>query len=352
MIARLLLVGCWALAAPTPQGPGVIEGTVVNATRGQSPVAGAEVVLRAWVDGQFVPVAETRSDPSGRYRFDNLPVGPENRYLPGANWEGVHHPGPRQDLTSRQPRATVQLSVYDSVAEPSPLVIRRHDVLLRTEPGALYVTEEMLIDNPTNACYVGQAATEGAEPVTLQLAIPPGFERTTFQKEFFGRRFSLAEGKLVTSLPWPPGQRELKFTYVLPIDRKHYRWERPMDLPCSQVSVRVRTDRPEEVACNLPRGPEGTGGELRFESAHALPAGHTVRVDLGCLPIAWMTYARWLAAVALVLGITAMSLMGVLGSRRGRKPTSPASSSSVPSPGARHAARRRRKRGSSFRRAA
>jgi hypothetical protein len=208
---------------------------------------------------------------------------------------------------------------------------------------------------------VGRAATEGAEPVTLQVAIPSNFERTTFHREFFGRRFSLADGKLVTSIPWPPGQRELKFTYVVPIGKKDYCWERPMDLPCSQIWVRVQSDRPEEVACNLLRRPDGPGAELRFESSHALPGGHVVRVDLGRLPVGWMDYARWLAAGALVLGIGAMTLMGVLGDRRGKKPTRPTSSSAVPLPGAaRHTTSRdqkqpaghRRKRGNLFRRAA
>ena len=63
----------------------------------------------------------------------------------------------------------------------------------------------MLIDNPSAACYVGQAAGEGAEPVTLRLAIPAGFERVTFTSEFFGRRFSLVGGKLVTGVSLAAG---------------------------------------------------------------------------------------------------------------------------------------------------
>ena len=109
----------------------------------------------------------------------------------------------------------------------------------------LRVTESMLIDNPGTACYVGQAAGEDAAPVTLQLAIPANFAQVTFAGEFFGRRFSLTGGKLVTGVPWPPGQRELRFSYVLANAERHRVWQRPLDLPSSGVRVSVRTGRPD-----------------------------------------------------------------------------------------------------------
>ena len=87
------------------------------------------------------------------------------------------------------------------------------------------VTESMSIDNPSSLCYVGKSPVSGAEPVTLQLAIPADFERTTFHKEFFGRQFSIVDGKLVTGVPWPPGRRELAFTYVLACDEGGYVWQ-------------------------------------------------------------------------------------------------------------------------------
>ena len=213
------------LDAGPPLHDGAIEGVVVHAAD-HTPAAGAEVVLRAKIDGQLLPVAETTADAQGRFRFAELPTDGRIVYLPGANRGGMHYPGPSVRLSSLRPRAEVTLNVHEAVTFPNPLVVRQHTITLCPEPGVLRVTESMLIDNPTAACYVGQAADKHGEPVTLQLAIPADFARY-FASEFFGRRFSLMDGKLVTGVPWPPGQRELTFSYVLANTQRHYVWQRP-----------------------------------------------------------------------------------------------------------------------------
>ncbi len=231
-LSWVMLIGSMA-AGSSPAGGGLIEGIVVQAVN-QSPVAGAEVVLRAKVGNRLVTVAEANADNHGRFRFMGLPADGTSVYLPGANRGGIHYPGPSVLLSSLRRRADVKLAIYDAVAYPNPLVVRRHEIVLCPQEGAIRVTESMLIDNPSSACYVGQSTTKDAEPITLRLAIPDNFERVTFANEFFGRRFSLADGKLVTSVPWQPGQRELTFSYLIPNVQEHYVWQRPLDLPSAQ----------------------------------------------------------------------------------------------------------------------
>jgi hypothetical protein len=245
-------------------------------------------------------VAETTSDARGRFRFPHLPADGACLYLPGANRDGIHYPGRSVRLTSQQRHEEVKLTVYDAVAFPNPLVVRRHEITLCPRKGALQVTESMLIDNPSLSCYVGQAAGEDAEPVTLQLAIPASFQRVTFASEFFGRRFALVDGKLATAVPWPPGRRELKFSYLLPNTERHCTWQRPLDLPSGEVRVSVRGEQLEEVACNLRAPPRREDGAVSFEtSQQILPAGYQLRVEMGRLPISVMAYARWLALMVL-----------------------------------------------------
>ena len=220
--------------------------------------------------------------------------------MPGANRGGVHYPGANVRLTSQRPRAEVKLAVYDAVTFPNPLVVRRHTITLEPRLGALQVTEAMLIDNPTAACYVGQPTGGNAAPVTLQLAIPGDFQQVTFANEFFGRRFSLAGGRLVTSVPWPPGQRELRFTYVSPDAQGHYVWQRSLDLPSAQVRVSIDADALPKATCNLNPAPPRNGREIVFESGHrVLEAGYPLRVELGRLPISPMSYAPGGAIAAL-----------------------------------------------------
>ncbi len=319
VLARLLLAGWCAIAGPPAAREGTVTGTVVNASRGKTPAAETEVVLRVRLGGEFVPFHQTKSDARGWFRFDHVPVGKDYRYLPGANWDGVHYPGPPFEVTPQQPWVSVDLQVWDPVAEPNPLVIRRQEIAIRPEPGVLYVTESMLVENPTSACYVGRAAQEGGDPLTLRLAIPPDFERTTFHKEFFGRRFAISKQGLVTGIPWPPGQRELSFTYTLPYKNKRYRWERPLDLPCSGLRVRVENADPDEVACNLRPGPTEGNRLLTFDAGgETLPAGHTISVELGRLPVPFMAYARWAALAVLAILAAGASLL-VLRRRRSQK---------------------------------
>jgi hypothetical protein len=156
---------------------------------------------------------------------------------------------------------------------------------------------------------VGQAAGKDAEPVTLQLAIPAAFERVTFANEFFGRRFSLIGGKLATGVPWLPGRRELKFTYLLPNLGRHYVWERPLDLPSAGVQVSVHADATTEVACNLGRAAAGQERGVAFEAdGRTLDTGYRLHVELGHLPLSPMTYGSVgaLAALACLIVLTSL----------------------------------------------
>ena len=316
LIPVFLLLAGVAAADSSPQGNGVIGGVVVNASD-EKPAAGVEVVLRVRVEDEFLPWEKTTADAQGKFMFRKLPVGDQYDYLPGANLGGIHYPGPHVRLSRQRPVAGIRLAVRDTVTYPNPLRARRHEILIRPESGAVKVTETIVVENPDSRCYVGQARDDKTEPVTLQLSIPADFLRVTFDQEFFGRRFSLAGGKLVTSIPWTPGQRELKFSYVLANSHGHFRLERPLDLPCSDLRVAVESQSPEEVVCNLGGKPLREGGSVVFESAdRTLPAGEVVSVEVGHLPVPFMAYARWIAAAVLAALIGGAS---VLAARRRRR---------------------------------
>jgi len=317
VILPFILVSAVALMVQTPPVAGSISGVVVNASRDQAPVSNAEIVLRVKLEGQFVIAAEGVADDEGRFLFDNLPVSADYIYLPGANRNGVHYPGSRVRLTAETPHARVKLPVHDTVAEPNPLVLRRHDIILQPEPDALRVTETLLIENPSDRTYVGKPAQSDGRAATLRLSIPADFRRTTFSNEFYGRQFTVFDGRLVTDIPWTPGVRELAFTYVLPNEDRNRVWERPLDLPCDHLRITVDTEVPDEVVCNLTGETSQTPGSVTFESkGQTLPAGHVVRLQLERLPITLATYGRWLALAVLVILIATTSLIGARYRRR------------------------------------
>jgi hypothetical protein len=226
--------------------------------------------------------------------------------------------------------------------------VRRHEILVEPKPDSLTVRESMIIENPTSTCFVGKAVDGEAEPVTLQLSIPTNFERTTFDREFYGRRFSVAEGGLITGIAWTPGTRELNFTYVLPREADHPVWQRTLDLPTEAVEVTVRAHESEKVSCDL-GGPVSSDGDcFVFRSpAGVLPAGHAIRVRFGAVPFSWRAYAPWLALATLV-GLIATAVLTI---RLRRAPNAQTASDRPPELGrprktltGPHAGRRRKRR--------
>jgi hypothetical protein len=318
MTAHVLLYLFSMIAGQDQPPAGSIRGVVVNASQDMAPLAGAEVVLRVRLEGQFAVAAKAVADAHGRFAFDNIPADANYIYLPGANREGVHYPGPRIRLSRETPHAQVRLPVHDTVSHPSPLVLRRHEIVVQPDTDVLRVKETLLIDNPGLRTWVGQPVTEGGRAATLRLSIPEDFLRTTFQGEFYGSQFTLIDGKLVTDIPWTPGQRELTFTYVLANSDRCRVWQRPLDLPCDLLRLQVDSDRPGEVSSNLPLAESALPGSIVFESAgQTLPAGHVVRLQLGSLPVSMVAYARWLALLVLALLTGTTFALGAF--RRGRR---------------------------------
>jgi hypothetical protein len=307
LLPQLLLTLCLVMPSLIFDDSGTIVGTVFNGSNEHAPVAGTGVILQVQQDGSFLPLAETTTDERGRFAFDGLPLSGDALYLVGATRDEVFHPGERVRLGPRHSAAEVNVIVFDALTDPSPLVARRHDIVIHMQSNFLNVIETILVSNPSSYCYVGGSG--GTRPVTLRLQIPSNFEKVTFDKEFYGRRFSLVDGVLMTTVPWPPGERELKFTYVLPIESRYFVWDRPLELPCPDVRMSVVGSDSKSISSNLPSTQTADGGSLIFEhQGDSLPAGHTIRLTFGRLPVRFSTYGRWMALGALV---TVVAVVGV-----------------------------------------
>jgi len=301
-------VALTATASGLAAESGSIAGQVVNGTDGGKPLAGAEVVLRAGGSGGFAPIASTTTDQHGRFEFGNLSLDEGVIFLPGANRDEVHFPGPRVRLDHQHPNADVELVAYDAVASPSPLVVRRHCIAVHVATGYLEITEALTIENPSVTAYVGETQ-EDHPTITLRISLPAGFETVTFAEEFLGRNFLIHNDRLVTDLPWPPGQRELSFVYRLPVEQRSRIFRRVLDLPTDQMIVRVTGQDPRHVACDLPVSPSRRDGEIVFaHQGTTLASGHAVEVRMGELPIRWEAYARWTTLGVLGLALAWMIL--------------------------------------------
>ncbi len=297
-------------------GPGTdrrIEGVAVNGSQNGKPVAGAEVILRAGLEGSLKPVARTVTDRDGHFVFEILPAPAEVIFLPGADHQGILYPGPRLRLPAPNP---VKLVVFDVIAAPSPLLAEVHEIDVQIQTGVLKITERLVVNNPGLTTYVGQTVSKKS-PTTLALSIPDGFERVTFRGEFFGRNFKLVNKRLETDIPWTPGKREVSFTYQLPVEDSKRALAWSANLPCALVRLRVHGDNADQFACNLSRVPTQDKTSIVFESSQPItPASQVIELQLGSLPTPWIHYLRWAA-----LAVLACLILATAGWRMMRRPS-------------------------------
>jgi hypothetical protein len=130
----------------------------------------------------------------------------------------------------------------------------------------------------------------------------------TFDREFFGRRFAVVNNRVATGIPWTPGQRQIRYTYVLRNTQQSTAWLRPLDLPCESLTVRIEGKAPDEVRCDLLGNAQSNEGAVVFTSnGQMLPAGKLLRVQLGRLPLPWMAFGKWFALAILAVLMAAAS---------------------------------------------
>jgi hypothetical protein len=254
---------------------------------------------------------KTNTDAFGKFSFQQIPLDATIVFLPGANHQGVHYPGQRVRLDAVNKVAQVKIVAYDVVKSFSPLTADRHEINIDVGERLLEISETLVVSNRSQATYVGQSLDEEA-PVTLCLSIPPNFDRVTFDSEFYGRRFRIADHRLVTDMPWPPGERTLKFRYRVPIEETGGQFRRTLDVPSS--NVRVQALAPDQrLSCNL--SPAAVvGGRMIFAmNDKQLPSSYIIYVQIGDLPIPWMLYARWSS-----LGVLCLLVFGTVAAHRQR----------------------------------
>jgi hypothetical protein len=266
------------------------------------------VILRAGPKGALEPVAETTTDFYGKFSFENVPLDPSIIYLPGADRDGVHYPGRRLQLDPKHRFAQQTITTFEAVETPSPLKAARHNFDILVDENVLIVDETLLVVNPSLTTYVGNQSSDDSR-TSLRLSVPPHFERVTFKSEFYGRRFRIVEHQPVTDIPWTPGERELKFSYRIPLEHASATFHRTLDLPSRNITIRARGNQLSEISCSL-KSLRQNAYEIVFASdACELPTGYVIELQVGGQPVPWLKFARSGSLVALVLLMFATAIV-------------------------------------------
>jgi len=230
----------------TAEGNGVIRGTVVQGTPGGTEAGGAVVTLESFVDFQPLAVYSTTVGVDGAFEFTGLAVDPDTTnpsmvYLASVTQDGVRYSSPITTLTTEQPEAEADVTVFGVTDDPSSLVLDRVHWIIDSQPGALVVLQVLEVGNTGDRTFVGETVSDVDEPVTVAFHVPADAVEISFENGALGERFIQVGDLIYDTTPVVPGSgtRQIIMQYALPFDGDSVSLEQTFEYPVSTVNLLV-----------------------------------------------------------------------------------------------------------------
>jgi len=208
-VRRLWLRGVVSFLACGAAQAATVQGKVTNATTGK-PAASVEVIL-IQLQGGMQPVANTKSDAQGQFKFDHPGIGAQPM-LVRAVYKGVnfHQPLPPG-------KDSVEVNVYDLSGDAKTVTVPSHLIIFQPNGATLTVAEQLLVRNeskPPVAFFRADgnfqfSLPEKAELKQIGAAGPAGMPVTQTPIEKGNSKYAFAYA-------FRPGDSEVRLAYELP----------------------------------------------------------------------------------------------------------------------------------------
>ncbi len=210
-VVTVCLLGVAMSAALAPlAAAGSVSGMVTNGTTGK-PAAGAEVIL-IQLQGGMQPVANTKTDSSGHYSFENAGLGAGAPMLIRVVYRGVnyHEPVPPG-------KTTADVQVFEPTDKPTAFAVSNHAIIVQPNGADLMVGEEYAIENKTQPPVAFYRA-DGS----FNFSIPDGADFN--QASAWGSAgmpvvqgtIDKGKNKLAIAFPFRPGESGVRISYKVP----------------------------------------------------------------------------------------------------------------------------------------
>jgi hypothetical protein len=188
---------------------GTVTGTVRNGTSGR-PAVDVEVILIK-LQGAMQPVANTKTDSAGHYKFDYPDIGTGPMLL-RAVYRGVFYHEP---LTPD--KNTVDLEVFEPTDKPSAVSVKTHIIALQPSDAGLNVDEDYEVENktqPPHAYYRPDGSFLISIPDGAQLGdVSAG---ATASLPVIQNPIRKSANESAIAYAFRPGSSSVRFTYKLP----------------------------------------------------------------------------------------------------------------------------------------
>lgn len=284
-----------SLSAANVETTGIIEGTVTNGSEGGGSVTDLEVVVTVWQpDGQESEEHTTRTDSSGAFRFEGLPVSEDLLYLVSMRYQGVEYYRSDILLTSDQPQASTQVMVYEPTSSAEAIkVVTDHLALEVNENGRwLEVMSNMRFANEGDRTYAGQVGADPAGPAqTLHFSLPAEAMDLELHQGLWPDTIVITDSTdgtdagFADTQPVLPGETEITFAYRLPYSSDEYLLRQELTYFTDKVILALPAGV-EVQSAQLPESTQVETGGRNFTviSGESLPAGIVLEIALSGLP--------------------------------------------------------------------
>jgi mono/diheme cytochrome c family protein len=236
-------------------GPGVIHGTVVQGTAGETVPPGLEVTLDAYVHFTLAETFTATTDAAGNFEFTNLSVEPNFSYLASVEVENVSYTSQLVMLTQEAPQSEAKVTVYATTDQPNDIRIDRTDWIIDDQPGALMVVQLYYFGAGGDRTYIGSAVDGLNMPATVGLYVPTGAEQVTFEGGIVGGRYQQVGDLYYDTAPLIPGAgtKQIVVRYLLPYEDTDFSYSQRVLYPNTQTNLLV-ADLPHLQATITPQG--------------------------------------------------------------------------------------------------
>jgi hypothetical protein len=306
LLMALLLPGA-ALAQDGEAG--IIEGQVVNDTAGGGSVAGAEVTLITYVEGQMAGTDTVLADDEGGFRFTDIDLA--NEYLIAVSYQEVDYYYPVV-FDEGESEVNLTVGVCEVTGDDAWVRIGLVHILIDVAADALEVTQVYWLVNEGDTTFVGEGGG-------LVFTLPEGATGFAAPEAYWPDFILTEDNRAIYLVPFPPGERQLYFSYRLPRPdadefQLAFRPDYATDVFDLMVGGGVFEVASGQLAPAEPVVTEEGARYIHFRGEN-LPQGGTVTIYLtdtsrgGGFPL----YVIWIILALIIVGLGAYLLW-----RRGR----------------------------------
>ncbi|MBM2831925.1 MAG: hypothetical protein HW414_977 [Dehalococcoidia bacterium] len=172
LVVSFVLLFSTPAAAQDGGATGVINGEMVNLTKGGGSVVGQTITLKTSLKDTETGQSTTKTDASGKFEFKGLATGKDYSYAANLTYQDAEYSSDPVTFSPGEQTKPLKMEVYDATSSDEGIRIMASHTIFRPDmKNTMQVTEVFIITNETDKAFVGTGpALIGNQKKTLSTA--------------------------------------------------------------------------------------------------------------------------------------------------------------------------------------